>query len=110
MSGSWRAMDMTTQVQTANTPPAPVAWIVVGSRGIGAAVAYCHQWRPGDSVIWDDWQTMHSVTSLSAYHRRVMHRVTLATDHETGRYIDPTAAPPLLPIAGRDEKSRWTTL
>lgn len=63
-------------------------------------LAYRHCWQPGDVMIWDNWQTMHSVTSFRAHHRRVMHRVTLAGDHETGRYLDPTAAPPPLPSAG----------
>jgi taurine dioxygenase len=55
--------------------------------------AYRHRWQVGDLMIWDNWQTMHSVTPFLSRFRRRMHRVTLAGTVTTGRYLDDGAAP-----------------
>lgn len=49
--------------------------------------AYFHQWQPGDLMIWDNWQTMHSVTPFQARYNRRMQRVTLAGRYTTGVYL-----------------------
>jgi taurine dioxygenase/putative 2-oxoglutarate oxygenase len=39
---------------------------------------YCHQWRVGDIVLWDNRSAMHRATPYDyAAHRRLMHRTTL---------------------------------
>jgi len=40
---------------------------------------YCHKWRPGDVVMWDNRCTLHKGTKYDVdRHRRRMHRTTLA--------------------------------
>ena len=36
--------------------------------------AYCHRWRVGDLVLWDNRCTMHRRDPFDAGARRVMHR------------------------------------
>ena len=36
-----------------------------------------HQWRPGDSVLWDNRTTMHRRNAFDASSRRVMHRTQI---------------------------------
>ena len=40
--------------------------------------SYCHQWQPGDFVIWDNCGVMHRVRPYAEDSGRTMHRTTLA--------------------------------
>jgi taurine dioxygenase len=42
-----------------------------------AELAWGHQWRPGDLVLWDNRCTMHRRDSFDAASRRVMHRTQI---------------------------------
>ena len=47
---------------------------------------YCHKWRKGDLVMWDNRAVLHRGRPWeSARHRRVMHRTTVAGDGPTVR-------------------------
>ena len=40
---------------------------------------YCHKWRPGDLIMWDNRSAMHKATYYDhTVHRRLMHRTTIA--------------------------------
>ncbi|KXK61536.1 taurine catabolism dioxygenase TauD [Micromonospora rosaria] len=40
---------------------------------------YCHKWRPGDIVLWDNRSAMHRATYYDhVAHRRLLHRTTIA--------------------------------
>jgi alpha-ketoglutarate-dependent taurine dioxygenase len=42
---------------------------------------YCHKWRVGDIILWDNRSAMHRATAYdSVNHRRLMHRTTIAGD------------------------------
>lgn len=42
---------------------------------------YCHKWRPGDIILWDNRSAMHRATAYDAANcRRHMHRTTIAGD------------------------------
>lgn len=39
---------------------------------------YCHKWRPGDIILWDNRSAMHRATPYDQLvHRRLMHRTTI---------------------------------
>ncbi|WKU04455.1 TauD/TfdA family dioxygenase [Micromonospora sp. HUAS LYJ1] len=41
---------------------------------------YCHRWRPGDIVLWDNRSAMHRATHYDhVAHRRLLHRTTIAS-------------------------------
>ena len=44
---------------------------------------YCHKWRPGDLLMWDNRQTMHRVRPFDDTKPRDMRRTTLAGDAPT---------------------------
>ena len=46
-----------------------------------APLRYCHKWRPGDAVLWDNRRVLHAGTpfDMAAYSRR-MHRTTWRED------------------------------
>ena len=48
--------------------------------------AYVHHWREGDVMIWDNWRTMHRAFGYPRRYLRVMHRTTIASDWQPGRY------------------------
>lgn len=40
---------------------------------------YCHKWRPGDTLLWDNVSSMHRASPYDvANDRRIMHRTTIA--------------------------------
>jgi taurine dioxygenase/putative 2-oxoglutarate oxygenase len=42
---------------------------------------YCHKWRAGDIILWDNRSAMHRATAYdSNIYRRHMHRTTIAGD------------------------------
>ncbi len=43
---------------------------------------YCHQWRLGDLVLWDNRTTMHRRDSFDASARRIMHRTQIKGSHQ----------------------------
>ena len=43
---------------------------------------YAHQWRPGDVVLWDNRCTLHARTDFSPSERRLLKRITVASDIE----------------------------
>lgn len=43
---------------------------------------YCHQWRLGDLVLWDNRTTMHRRDSFDACARRIMHRTQIKGSHQ----------------------------
>jgi taurine dioxygenase len=49
--------------------------------------SYVHQWRPGDLVVWDNWQAIHKGFGHKKKHRRVMHRTTLQADRRLMDYL-----------------------
>jgi taurine dioxygenase len=48
-------------------------------------LAYFHEWRAEDMVLWDNWRMMHSATGVAADDRRRMRRTTIAGDYALGR-------------------------
>jgi taurine dioxygenase len=45
-----------------------------------AELAWCHQWRVGDLVLWDNRCTMHRRDPFDMSRRRVLHRTQIAGD------------------------------
>jgi taurine dioxygenase len=41
---------------------------------------YEHVWRPGDIILWDNRCTLHARTDFGADERRLLRRITLASD------------------------------
>ena len=41
---------------------------------------YCHVWKPGDLVMWDNRCTLHARNDFPADQRRMLRRVTLLGD------------------------------
>lgn len=42
---------------------------------------YCHKWRPGDTLLWDNVSSMHRATPYDVGNdRRIMHRTTISGD------------------------------
>ncbi|MFC3174964.1 TauD/TfdA dioxygenase family protein [Novosphingobium bradum] len=52
------------------------------------ALAYYHDWQPGDMVAWDNWRTLHSATGVDPDDRRLMHRTTIFGDYALGRVLE----------------------
>ena len=44
------------------------------------SLAWCHHWRPGDMVLWDNRCTMHRRIPFDPSYRRVMRRAQIAGD------------------------------
>lgn len=44
---------------------------------------YCHRWRPGDLLLWDNRSAMHRATTYDhVAHRRLLHRTTVSHPRE----------------------------
>jgi taurine dioxygenase len=50
---------------------------------------YCHQWKPTDMLIWDNWRSLHMACGCDPRHERVMHRTTIKGDYGLGRWETP---------------------
>jgi alpha-ketoglutarate-dependent taurine dioxygenase len=48
---------------------------------------YVHHWKVNDMMLWDNWRTMHSTSGHPPKTDRLVHRTTLAGDHEFGRLL-----------------------
>lgn len=60
-----------------------------------ALVAYYHQWKPTDMLVWDNWRMLHQACGCDPNHDRVMHRTTIKGDYGLGRWQSaPQTAPP----------------
>lgn len=106
-----------TGVAVLNVPPAYAADIFEMPGEAGRALldelirhltndefVYWHEWRDGDVVIWDNWQTNHAAAGAKAKHNRVMWRTTIKGGAEMGRIV-PSGTPnsstkwrPLIPF------------
>jgi taurine dioxygenase len=51
------------------------------------ALAYFHDWRDGDMVLWDNWRTLHCAKGVPPDDTRVMERTTIAGDYALGRAL-----------------------
>lgn len=87
-----------TGAKVLNVPPAYAAEILEmpGEEGralldelirhlTSAPFVYWHNWRDGDVVVWDNWQTNHAAAGAKAKHNRVMWRTTIKGDVEMGK-------------------------
>jgi taurine dioxygenase len=55
------------------------------------SLAYYHQWREDDMVLWDNWRMLHSAAGVPADQIRDMVRTTIAGDYSLGRLENPGA-------------------
>ncbi|MDT0509902.1 TauD/TfdA family dioxygenase [Novosphingobium sp. MMS21-SN21R] len=51
------------------------------------ALAYFHDWKRDDMVLWDNWRTLHCATGVEPDETRVMVRTTIAGDYALGRNL-----------------------
>ncbi len=51
------------------------------------ALAYFHEWKSDDMVLWDNWRTLHCATGVEPEETRVMVRTTIAGDYALGRNL-----------------------
>lgn len=51
--------------------------------------AYFHTWQADDSLVWDNWRVIHSVTGVPPGISRFAQRTTIMGDYKLGRYLDP---------------------
>jgi taurine dioxygenase len=49
-------------------------------------LAYWHQWKPTDMVIWDNWRALHAVSGHDPQYGRRMHRTTIKGDYGLGSF------------------------
>ena len=45
---------------------------------------YCHDWKEGDMVLWDNWRAMHCTTGTPPGVERVINRTTIQGDVALG--------------------------
>ena len=50
-------------------------------------LAYYHQWKPDDVVLWDNWRMMHSATGTAPGVKRIIHRTTILGGVKLGRVV-----------------------
>jgi taurine dioxygenase len=50
----------------------------------GKMLAYHHQWKLTDMLIWDNWRMLHSVTGMDPSYSRRMQRTTIKGDYGLG--------------------------
>jgi len=62
------------------------------SYALNPALAYHHDWRENDLVLWDNWRTLHSAEGVPEDCVRVMQRTTIAGDYALGRLLSEVAA------------------
>jgi taurine dioxygenase len=48
-------------------------------------LAYFHDWKQDDMVLWDNWRTLHCATGVPPEETRVMERTTISGDYALGR-------------------------
>ncbi|RJG00614.1 TauD/TfdA dioxygenase family protein [Noviherbaspirillum sedimenti] len=60
----------------------------VMSHAIDERLAYYHEWRPNDMVLFDNWRTLHCACGVPTRCKREMHRTTIMGDYGHGRYLD----------------------
>jgi len=51
-------------------------------------VAYWHEWKPTDMVIWDNWRMVHAVEGCDAKYERWTLRTTIKGDYGLGYFED----------------------
>jgi taurine dioxygenase len=51
------------------------------------ALAYFHDWRMGDMVLWDNWRVLHCAEGTHPEDTRLLHRTTIAGDYARGRAL-----------------------
>ena len=56
------------------------------------ALAYYHDWKNDELVLWDNFRTIHSAEGVPQGESREMHRTTISATQELGRYLEPRAA------------------
>lgn len=49
-------------------------------------VAYYHQWKPTDMLIWDNWRVLHGVEGHDPKYSRKMQRTTIKGDYGLGYF------------------------
>lgn len=49
---------------------------------LAQSIAYFHQWRPTDMLLWDNLRMVHSVSGCDPAFRRVMYRTTIEDEEE----------------------------
>lgn len=52
-----------------------------------AELAYFHDWKPDDMVLWDNWRVLHCAEGTNPEDTRVMYRTTIAGDYAMGRAL-----------------------
>jgi len=52
----------------------------------GETLAYWHQWKPTDMLIWDNWRALHAVSGHDPQYSRRMHRTTIKGDYGLGKF------------------------
>ena len=50
-------------------------------------LAYYHQWKPDDVILWDNWRFMHSATGTAPGVKRIIHRTTILGGAKLGRTL-----------------------
>jgi len=55
--------------------------------GTDPQLAYFHDWRMDDMVLWDNWRTLHCATGVPPDETRVMERTTITGDYALGRRL-----------------------
>jgi taurine dioxygenase len=50
-------------------------------------LAYFHDWRMGDMVLWDNWRVLHCAEGTHPEDTRLMLRTTIAGDYSRGRAL-----------------------
>jgi taurine dioxygenase len=48
-------------------------------------LAYFHDWKQDDMVLWDNWRVLHCATGVPPEETRVMERTTISGDYALGR-------------------------
>ena len=51
-------------------------------------IAYWHDWKPTDMIIWDNWRMLHAVEGCDAKFERHTKRTTIAGDYGLGYFED----------------------
>ena len=57
------------------------------SYALNPTLAYWHDWRENDLVLWDNWRTLHAAEGVPEGCVRIMQRTTIAGDYALGRKL-----------------------